>query len=58
MVKRKVRIISVDEEFKAQLEEMMKQAEKRRGVKPSFPQLTAELSKKNFEKFMSKLLFG
>lgn len=58
MVKRKVRIISVDEEFKIQLEEMMKQAEKKRGVKPSFPALTAELSKKNFEKFMSKLLFG
>lgn len=58
MVKRKVRIISVDEDFKKMLEDMMKQAERKRGVKPSFPQLTAELSKKNFNKFMGKLLFG
>jgi len=57
MVKGKVRIISVAEEFKKSLEDIMKEAEKRRGTKPSFPQLTAELSKKNFSKFMSKILF-
>jgi hypothetical protein len=57
MVKIKQRLISVSEDFKTQLEDIMKEAEKRRGTKPSFPQLTAELSKKNFSKFMSKVLF-
>ena len=58
MVKGKVRIIGVDEAFKTSLEDMMKEAERRRGTKPSFPEITAELSKKNFSKFMSKILFG
>lgn len=58
MVRKKVKLIGVDEDFKKMLEEMMKEAERRRGIKPSFPQLTAELSKKNFNKFMSKILFG
>ena len=58
MVKSRVKLIGVDEDFKKMLEEMMKEAKRRRGTKPSFPQLTAELSKKNFSKFMSKVLFG
>jgi hypothetical protein len=58
MVKAKVKLIGVSEDFKLQLEDMMKEAERRRGIKPSFPKLTAELSKKNFSKFMSKILFG
>jgi len=58
MVKRNVKLIGVDGEFKKMLEGMMKEAERRRGIKPSFPQLTAELSTKNFDKFMSKIIFG
>lgn len=58
MAKRKVKLIGVDEEFKKMLEAMMTEAERRRGTRPSFPQITAELSQKNFNKFMSKILFG
>lgn len=57
MVKR-TRLIGVDENFKKMLEDMMEQAERIRGRKPSFPEITAEISQKNAQKVLNKMLFG
>lgn len=55
---RRTRIISVAEEFDEMIKKIQIEAEKRRGRKPSVNELTAELSKKNLDKVMEKILFG
>jgi len=55
---KRTRIIQVDEGFKEMLERVMKEVERRRGRKPSYPELTAELSQKNMQNILNKMLFG
>jgi len=51
-------VIGVDPEFKRMLGNIKKEALKRRGISPSDTALTAELSKKNFDRIAIKILFG
>jgi hypothetical protein len=58
MVRKKQFNMNVAVEFKEMLERLKKDTEKARGIRPSDVDITAELTKKQLDKFARRVLFG
>jgi len=55
---RNCRIISVNENFDKAIKMAIANAEKKRGRKLSYNEITQELSRMNLDKIFNKMLFG